>query len=77
MRVAISGSPSTAQLLAVERADQVERVALELRVDPRGAATTFEDRVALVAEADAGVDGRQEAARPVRRAAADARCRWT
>ena len=31
-----------------------------------------EDRIALVAEADAGVDGRQEAARPVGRAAADA-----
>ena len=74
--MAISGSPIACEPPVVQRADQVERVALELGVDA-GRAGDVEDRVALVAEADAGVDRRQEAARPVGRAAADARCRST
>ena len=71
MRVAISGSPTACEPPAVQRADQVERVALEPGIDA-GRARDVQDRVALVPQADAGVDGRQESARPVGRAAADA-----
>ncbi len=71
MRVAISGSPTACEPTAVQRAEQVERVALKPGIDA-GRARDVEDRVALVPQADAGVDGRQEPARPVGRAAADA-----
>ena len=71
MRVAISGSPTASSRRRFSVADQVERVALERGIDAGGAGDV-EDRVALVAEADAGVERRQEPARPVGRAAADA-----
>ena len=46
------------------RADELQRVALQPRIDARRAGRV-QDRSALVAEADARVDRRQEAARPV------------
>ena len=55
----------------VQRAEQVERVALKSGIHA-GRARDVEDRVPLVPQADAGIDGRQEPARPVGRAAADA-----
>ena len=64
--VAFGGEP-----LAVERGDEVERVALSGWVDAFGAGD-IEDGVALVAEADPVVGGGEEAAVPEGGAAADA-----
>ena len=69
IRVAISGSPTASRRHLVERAERVERVALQLGVDA-GRVGEVEDRVALAAERDALVDGGQEAAAPVGGAAA-------
>ena len=71
MRVAISGSATAWSRRLFKRAEEIERVALEPGIDARRA-RDVQDRVALVAQADARVKGRQEPARPVRRAAADA-----
>ena len=66
LRIAVPG-----QAPVIERADQVERVALKLASTP-GGLETLRIGIALVAQADAGIDRRQEPARPVGRAAADA-----
>ena len=59
------------EMTTVQRADQVERIALEPGVDALRAGDV-QDGIGPVAEADAGIDGRQEAAGPVGRAPADA-----
>ncbi len=57
---------------AIERPHEIERVALQIRAHS-GRARDIEDRVALIAEPHAAIDGGQKSARPVGRAAADAR----
>ena len=54
IRVAISGSPSRFRRLRLSRADQVQRLALQPRVDP-GRAGDVEDRSGPVAQPDARV----------------------
>ena len=60
-----------AEALAVQVGHQVERVALQAGIDARGV-VHVEDGRALIAQADAGVDRRQEPARPERGPAAEA-----
>ena len=67
--MAISGSPTLLEPQLVERPDGVERVALEVGVDAAGV-REVEHGIAAGAELDALVDRRQEAAAPVRVAAA-------
>ena len=69
IRVAISGSPIASSRIWLSCADRVERVALEVVVDAARVGEV-EHRVAAGAELHALVDGRQEAAAPVRIAAA-------
>ena len=71
IRVAISGSPTASSRSRFRAADGVERVALQLAVDAARVGEV-QHRVAAGAELDALVDGRQEAAAPVRVAAARA-----
>jgi len=49
--------------LSNEDYDEIDRVALKLRIDALGIAEV-QNRIALVAEARAGIDGREKAARP-------------
>ena len=65
------GITRDSELSAVQRFDEVEGIALEGIVDSIGVGEV-KDGIALVAEANAGVNGREEAAGPVGGAAADA-----
>ncbi len=64
------GVAHVAEMGLVEPANQVERIALEARIEAVGAGHV-EDRISLGPERDALVGRRQEAARPVGRAPAD------
>jgi hypothetical protein len=62
MRVAISGSPNLRELALIERADEIECVALRLGHRLAAGIADVENRIALAAKARARVHGRQEAA---------------
>ena len=71
MLVYISGSPEIAEMLLVEMADRVKRIALQIGVDA-GRIGEIQDGVAAGAEDVALIDAGQESRAPVGVAAAGA-----